>query len=598
MRLTTITNWAYGATIVLTLASGITMLLASSAQQNERLSVGQRYTLDHATATIEDDMQGLSELARQFAISGDSADLTAYQRAQAALGPVEARTRHIRDAGAQQDELRSLHEALGWADALQQQQQQATAARRAGDRNAAVQILFAPEYERELDRSRAAIERFQYRLDQRTANELHAVERTSRLWRATSEVMLAITGLLFLFVLYFVFRKRVLHPVVKLSDVIGRLAAQDYDAMPPQFERVDEIGDMAQALEVFRENGIQRQRLERERDADRVIRDILSRMTQRMQGCSTVAELEGVVQRFVPELAPRLAGRLYLMDPRRNVLVEGCSWLEPVHSVREFSPLACWGLRRGAAHRPSGASFDVPCAHLIGSDIPDSLCLPLTGQHGTLGLLYFEPMGTSNGESNDTFLQLLAENISLALDNLRLREALQALAMIDALTTLPNRRQLDEVLARELAQAEQNGTSVCCAMIDIDHFKRFNDEHGHDAGDAVLRAVGQSLKEAVRDASLVFRYGGEEFLMLLPGMEPDAAARRAEEVRSRVAAIRVQHEGKDLGPITASFGLACAPLHSDWRTLVQTADAALLRAKQAGRNQVLTAVVRVNAVAA
>ncbi len=597
MRLVAITNWAYGITVALTLASGTTMLLASSAQQRERAAVDQRYALDHATATIGDDTLALSELARQFVINGDPADLLAYRRAHAELAPVEARTRHIRDAGATTDELRSLHEALGWADALQAQQAQAIRARRGNDRNTAVQILFAPEYERELDRSRAAVERFQYRLDQRTGDELRSAERAARSWRTASEAMLVVTGLLFLFVLYFVFRRRVLHPVVKLSDVIGRLAAQDYAAEPPPYERIDEIGDMAQALRVFRENGIERQRLEQERDADRGVRDLLSRMTQRMQGCDSVAELENVVARFVPELAPQLAGRLYLLDPVHNALVEACSWLDPVHSSAEFSPLACWGIRRGAPHRPSGAVFDVPCDHLDGHrgghDVPQSLCLPLSGQHGMLGLLYFERR-TGFGEDglSDVYLQMLAENIGLALDNLRLRDALRSLAMADPLTMLSNRRHLDEVLARAIAKAERTGAPLCCAMIDIDHFKRFNDEHGHDAGDAVLRAVGALLKDAVRGTDLVFRFGGEEFLMLLPDTDPETASERAEEVRRRIGALRVRYDGQDLGPITASIGLACAPLHTDWSSIVQSADAALLRAKQAGRDRVLSAIAR------
>ena len=599
MRLATITNWAYGATVCLTLLSGVTMLMASSAQERERASVSQRYALDQATTTIEDDVVALSELARQYAVRGDAPSFMAYQRTRLALGPVETRTKHIQDAGATADELRSLHEAISWADALQVQQQEAIEARQRGAQIAAMQILFAPEYERELDRSRAAVERFQYHLDQRTAEELGTAEHTARLWRTMSEAMLALTGLLFLCVLYFVFRRRVLHPVVKLSDVIGRLAAQDYAAEPPQFERVDEIGDMAQALSVFRENGIERQRLERERDTDRAVRDLLSRMTQRLQGCDTVAELTDVVSRFAPEVAPRLSGVLFLLDPARGILRQQCSWQMPVHSVSEFPMSACWALRRSAPHRPSGSNFDMPCSHLVGPALPDSICLPLTGQHGTLGLLYLEQQDNSADVAlNHTYLDMLAENIGLALDNLRLREALQSLAMVDPLTTLPNRRQLDEVLARELAESEQNGTPVCCAMIDIDHFKRFNDQHGHDAGDVVLRAVGKVLIESVRDKNLVFRYGGEEFLMLMPGMELAAAEARAEEIRSQVASLRVRYEGGDLGQITASIGLACAPLHTERRTLVQTADAALLRAKQAGRNRVLIATARASVAVA
>lgn len=116
--------------------------------------------------------------------------------------------------------------------------------------------------------------------------------------------MLSLTGLLFLCVLFFVFKRRVLHPVIRLSDVIGRLAAQDYAVEPPEFDQIDEIGDMAPALRVFRENGIERQRLEKERDVDRLMRDLLSRMTQRMQGCEAMADLRTVIERFMPEIAP------------------------------------------------------------------------------------------------------------------------------------------------------------------------------------------------------------------------------------------------------------------------------------------------------
>ncbi|RYF49683.1 MAG: GGDEF domain-containing protein, partial [Cytophagaceae bacterium] len=107
-----------------------------------------------------------------------------------------------------------------------------------------------------------------------------------------------------------------------------------------------------------------------------------------------------------------------------------------------------------------------------------------------------------------------------------------------------------------------------------------------------LRAVGLALQTAVRDSNLVFRYGGEEFLLLLPGVGAAAAEVRAEEIRSRIAALRVQHDGRELGPITVSVGLACAPADTDWQSLLQTADGALLHAKKAGRNQVVTATER------
>lgn len=595
MRLATITNWAYGATVALTLASCTTMLFASAAQDRERSAVSRRYDLDHATSTVDEDVGALSGLARQYAISGNGADLTAYRRELAQLHSVEERTRRIRDAGASADELSALQDSMRWADALQGQQQAALAAREGGDRTRAVEILFAPEYERELDRIGADVERFQYRIDQRTDAEVKAAIGASRLWRTASEFVLTATGLLVLCVLFFVFRQRVLRPVVKLSDVVGRLAAQDYAVIPPSYEHIDEIGDMAQALRVFRENGLERQRLERERDTDLAMRDLISRMTQRMQRCDTLGDLEDVIQRFIPEVAPDLAGRLYLLDAPRNVMVEACSWQQPVNSRPEFSPMTCWGLRRGAEHWASDDHIDVPCGHLdwSGEPVLESLCLPLAAQHGALGLLYFEPRpGMHLSKGDDVYLKMLAENVGLSLDNLRLRDALRELAMADPLTKLANRRQLDAVMEIRLVESERHGVPISCAMIDIDHFKRFNDDYGHDAGDAVLRAVGTTLQQSTREGHLVFRFGGEEFLMLMPGLDPEQASERAEEVRTRIAAMHVRHDGKALGPVTASIGVATAPIHCPRDRLVQTADAALLRAKQGGRNQVVTAAAR------
>lgn len=374
------------------------------------------------------------------------------------------------------------------------------------------------------------------------------------------------------------------------------LAAQDYAAVPPEISQIDEIGDMAQAIRVFRENGIERQRLEKERSADLAARDLLSRMTQRMQGCDTILDLEEVVQRFVPEIAPRLAGRLYLFDPSRNAIAEACSWQGPRLSRSEFSPMACWALRRGLPHRPAGGQVDVPCDHLEhdGGSVSDTLCLPLTAQRETFGLLYFEPRADAveQPETPEIYLRMLAENIGLALANLRLRDALREMAMADPLTGLANRRQLDAVLETQLAEADRLGHPINCLMLDIDHFKRFNDGFGHDAGDAVLREVGAVLGRSTREHGHAFRYGGEEFLLLLAGAGTEQAEARAEEIRARIAALKLVLEGVELGPVTASIGVSAAPEHCPLDRLVVTADAALLRTKATGRNRVVVASKR------
>ena len=595
MRLSTITNWAYGGTLLLTLASGTTMLMASSAEQAERQAVEQRATFDQATEAVAQDAYRQTEQARAFAITADPTHVIAYRREKAALRSVEDRVAHLKDLGASHGELEALRQALTWADALTDEQEAAIHATQSGDSATARTILFGDEYGRELDRIAAQVGKFQYMLDQRAEAAVLRATARAREWRSMSEIMLGMTALLFLCVLYFILKQRILRPVVRLSDVVTRLAAQDFAAIPPNFRQVDEIGDMAQAIRIFRENGLERQRLEQERDADRLMRDLLSRMTQRLQGCDSTSDLVEVVRRFAPEIAPNFPGRLYMLDTRRNAMRQACDWLSPIESAIEFPPSACWALRRGQTHRPAGAMVDIPCEHLDDKIHVSTICMPLTAQGESIGLLYFEePQGMAPEAIAriEIYLEMLAENIGLALANLRLRDALREMAMADALTGLANRRRFDAAIEEETALCERDKTPLACLMIDIDHFKRFNDDHGHDAGDAVLRAVGSVLKDSLREDGYAFRLGGEEFVLLMPGFALEQATARARQVQDRIRQLRVEHRHHELGPITASFGLAAYPDHGRAETLVQTADAALLRAKAQGRDQIVVATAR------
>ncbi|BAI96574.1 hypothetical protein Sj15T_08870 [Sphingobium sp. TA15] len=595
MRLSTITNYAYGATVALTLASGAVMLMASGAEEKERAAVEQRAVFDQMTAALVEDAYRLTEQARAYVITGDPSHIIAYRREKAALRSVEQRITHLRDRGASISELAALQQGLHWADALTDEQEAAIDAAGKGDRETARAIVFGDEYGRELDRVSAQIGKFQYMLDQRTENTVRQATEAARLWRLMSEIMMGATALLFLCVLYFILKQRILRPVVRLSDVVTRLAAQDYAVVPPDFPQVDEIGDMAQAIRIFRENGLERQRLEQERDADRITRDQLSRMTQRLQGCDSTGGLVEVVRRFAPEIAPGFAGRLYIHDTRRNMMVQACDWLSPRQSGEEFPPTACWALRRGQIHKPAGDLVDIPCEHLAEGAEVRTICIPLTAQGESIGLLYVEQPEDRTADQigrTEKYLEMLAENIGLALANLRLRDALQQMAMADPLTGLANRRRFDAVFKELVVRAESALTPLACLMVDIDHFKRFNDTHGHDAGDAVLRAVGGVLDDALREKDCAFRLGGEEFVLLMPGFAQDQAIDRAIQVQQKLQELRVEHRGEELGPITASFGLAVFPDHGKAETLVRTADAALLRAKNQGRNQIVIATVR------
>jgi diguanylate cyclase (GGDEF)-like protein len=596
MRIATITNWAYGATVCLTIAAGVTMVMASNADKVEREAVRQRDLFDQLAFEVEADEAQLTDQARLAAVTGDPSHEIAYNRTLAAIGPVEQRVAKLKDSGAKEEELRSLEEGLRWAATLQDEQKAAIAAIKAGDELTAHKIIFGAEYERELERVHFLLGRFRYMLDNRSDRAIEEASRASQRLRTVSEVMVAITAVLFLFVLGFVLKRRILKPVVKLSDVVNRLADQDYAVEPPQLSQIDEIGDMAHAIRVFRENGIERQRLERERDADWHVRDLLSRMTQRLQGCESVADLFEVVRLFAPRIAPELAGRLYTLDTRLGMMACASEWQSPHGSDAAFTPDDCWALRRGQSHMPGGDLVDVPCKHVPPETAEATVCVPLTAQGETIGLLVLENMAGRNAADRrgpngniQVYIELMSETVGLALANLKLRDALHEKALFDALTGLRNRHELADTLRRNVAQADASKTPLSCLMVDIDHFKQLNDRHGHDAGDMTIRSVAGALDNAVREDGIAFRYGGEEFLLLLPGCDRDRALDRARLIQERILAMTLVHDGMPLGPVSVSIGVATYPDHGPAHTLIATADAALLRAKDEGRNRIVQA---------
>jgi diguanylate cyclase (GGDEF)-like protein/PAS domain S-box-containing protein len=171
-------------------------------------------------------------------------------------------------------------------------------------------------------------------------------------------------------------------------------------------------------------------------------------------------------------------------------------------------------------------------------------------------------------------------------------EALQAKlrdqALRDPLTGVFNRRFLAETLARETARARRDSRAYAVVILDLDHFKRVNDTHGHEAGDRVLVAAAELLRSHTREGDLVCRYGGEEFVVLMPGSSAVSAARRAELWRAALEMQRFRFKGGDV-TVTLSAGAACFPDDGvDGEAILRAADEALYRAKADGRNRVMT----------
>ncbi len=319
---------------------------------------------------------------------------------------------------------------------------------------------------------------------------------------------------------------------------------------------------------------------------------LLSEISDFLQACLSVSEACTVLGNLIPPLFPHCTGGIFLTQIARNRVEDVMTWGGDLHSALDFHPSECWGLRRGRAHVCDDLRSGVRCQHVLAdTPIAATLCVPMIAQGETLGLFYLSTtMPAALSEAKRQLARTVAKQASMAIANLQLRETLQTQSIRDALTGLFNRRYLEESLSQAIAYAHRRQSSLGVIMIDVDHFKRFNDTYGHDAGDYVLQQVGSLLKSSVRESDIACRYGGEEMVLVLPGLSLEHACIKAEAIRSAIAHLALKHNGRPLDNLTASFGVAVYPEHGTIASdLLQVADAALYQAKAAGRNQVVAA---------
>lgn len=588
MRINAITNWAYCVTVALTALSGGAFILSARSASQERIAVEEHLALDALAGDLALGAEERSDEARLYVMRGDQRHLDAFHVKEAEERRYEAKIKDAQAQGASPAEMAALHEIEQDAEALDKIEIAAIDAYRNGDRVAAQQMLFGPEHERFQTALLETVTRFRDLTNARTSAALNDARLRSDWFGIVAKTMLGLTAALFLGVLYFVLRRRIAMPLMRMTGIVTRLAKQDYAVEVPLDRRRDEIGEMNEAIHVFRTNGLERDRLDAERRLDQQTKDLILQMMHRLQACQTQGELADVVARFAPQIFPNLAGHLYILNESRTLLTTAGSWLDPRQSAASFTSSACWGLRRGRPHLSNRGHGDIACQHLDQNDLA-GLCVPLTAQGDTIGLLYFEERSdaVAQVETSRLYLELIAENIGLAVANLQLRDKLTHLAVRDALTGLFNRRWLDETLNRH--GREEAANPLVCLMVDIDHFKRFNDEFGHDAGDVVMQYVAQIVIDTVGDAGSAYRFGGEEFTVLLPGMTEAAGFEFAERLRTRIGTAPLSHRGRILGSVAVSIGVASAPAGGTVPTLLTRADAALLNAKAGGRNMTVSA---------
>ena len=318
----------------------------------------------------------------------------------------------------------------------------------------------------------------------------------------------------------------------------------------------------------------------------------LFEMADVLQSASDHADANAVLKATAGDLVPGFSGALYVFNNSRDRLVLSTTWGRAENDAlpETINPNSCWGLKRGKPHMNRGDGSKLCCAHHVGTET--NLEIPMIARGEIVGLLQLFASGISAAERLDQVTGLgsaLADGMSLALANMALREKLRNQALRDPLTGLYNRRYMEDCLQRFVRLAERENREVSLVMVDLDHFKRLNDEHGHAFGDQVLRDAALALTGSLLETDVVCRFGGEELVIILPDCPLERAADKAEVLRVRIEELSNTHGAE----ITASFGVASLP-HSGQTVadLLSAADGALYKSKQSGRNQVSKAPLR------
>ena len=325
---------------------------------------------------------------------------------------------------------------------------------------------------------------------------------------------------------------------------------------------------------------------------------IMSEMRALLQSCSSIQEMPPIIVVSITRLFPNADGALFLMNSSHKDLQSIARWGDFTEDVDEniFEPDDCWALRRGRIHEVEDVEIGPICPHLKHAPPAPYMCLPLIAKGDILGLLHLRIKLSTSGQDRwnsivdlKETLVIFAEYLSLSIANIRLWERLTDQSIRDPLTGLFNRRYMEETIQREILRAAQSQSKIGIIMADIDHFKNFNDSHGHEAGDELLMKMADFFKYEIRGSDTACRYGGEEFILILPGASTEGAYKRAEHLREEVKNLKAHFRDRLLPPVTLSMGIATYPDHgTELSDLIQVADAALYRAKGQGRDRIVT----------
>lgn len=325
---------------------------------------------------------------------------------------------------------------------------------------------------------------------------------------------------------------------------------------------------------------------------------LVNQLNSYLQVCRSMDETYPVISFYAEQIFPKCSGALYLFNEQKSLVEAMATWgKEPLQSTPIILPDDCWALRQGREHASLADDNRMACKHLKDGKA-NYICEPIIAQGEMLGIIHIEfdnvieqdPEQQNFLQSRQRLIKITADNLALSLVSLKLREALKAQSVRDPMTSLFNRRYMEESLEREIHRCNREKKGLGIIMIDIDHFKKFNDNYGHDAGDLVLTNVAQHLVEHFRTSDIICRYGGEELIVIMPATDKQHVVSRAEKLCKSISELTIDFHGKPLPTITASFGVSHKKDNiEEAAKLIKSADIALYKAKDNGRNQVVVA---------
>jgi len=355
-----------------------------------------------------------------------------------------------------------------------------------------------------------------------------------------------------------------------------------------------------------------------ERESRRQLQSALRLQHRRIERITLIREMSDLVlsadhldeilhisARYLPRILPFTAGAIYTLKPKDNPWRPDHAWGGFDHGAHTSIPaLDCWALRHTKPYDDADCNHRSLCRHAVDLPCQRIMCIPITCRGEIFGVIQLRaeahtavPGGEYDMPQADVDIRMedrelattIGETLGLHLFNLSLREELSRESLRDPLTGILNRRGTMDTLDTLLRHQDNPGFQLAALLIDVDHFKQINDTRGHDVGDAVLRELAELIDGRRRDKDVLARWGGEEFLLVLPDTDAGTALFVAEQIRRSVESLQVSHGAAIVEQISVSIGAAAWPDHArNWTRLIKAADNALYEAKALGRNRVVT----------